>query len=266
MNSFLWYAYPYIALGVFVGGHYWRWRVDQLGISTRSSQLVERKWLLRGSIPFHVGLLGVFAGHVVGMLIPESLTEKLGMSEHVYHLQALALGGLMGFVCWSGILILSCRRLFIPAVRRTGNVADIVTDLMLLTVITLGMCLTIGYQLFIHPYNYRETISPWVRGVLWFHPDPSLMVSVPWIYKAHILAAFTLFLFWPFSRLVHVWTAPVQYVLRGSHILYRPAPPVGTNGGAPGEAYEARVRKAFRNPERILPSERQERELERTPR
>jgi nitrate reductase gamma subunit len=221
MNVLPWVIYPYLVVCVFVVGHVWRWRHDQLGITSKSSQLLERKWLLRGSIPFHLGLLGVMAGHVVGLLVPQSLTAKVGMSEHVYHLQAVVMGGAMGVICWVGIVILTCRRLFVPAVRRAGNLADIVTDLMLLTVITLGNCLTIGYQLFVHEYNYRETVSVWVRQLPLFHPDPSIMSSVPWIYQVHILAALTLFAFWPFSRLVHVWTAPLQYVIRSSHILYR---------------------------------------------
>jgi nitrate reductase gamma subunit len=152
----------------------------------------------------------------------------------VYHLLAVGLGGTAGIVCWSGILILTCRRLLIKAVRRAGSLADIVTELMLLAVITLGNCLTLGYQLFVHEYNYRETVSVWLRRLPLFDPDPSIMSEIPWIYQAHILAAFTLLAFWPFSRLVHVWTAPVQYIRR-LQILYRgprqaPAPVLDGQG------------------------------------
>jgi nitrate reductase gamma subunit len=148
------------------------------------------------------------------------------MSEHVYHLQAVVIGGAMGVVCWIGILILTCRRLFIPAVRRSGSLADIATNLMLLVVITLGNCLTIGYQSFVHEYNYRETVSVWVRQLLLLHPDPSIMSGIPWIYQAHILAAFILFAFWPFSRLVHVWTAPLRILRRYRAPQPTPAPAV----------------------------------------
>ena len=134
------------------------------------------------------------------------------------------MGGVLGVVCWTGIVILTCRRLFIPAVRRSGSLADIVTDLMLLVVITLGNCLTLGYQLFVHEYNYRETVSVWVRQLPLLHPDPSLMSGIPWIFQAHILAAFTLFAFWPFSRLVHVWTGPLMVLRRYRAPQQIPAP------------------------------------------
>jgi nitrate reductase gamma subunit len=151
----------------------------------------------------------VVAGHVVGLLVPADLTSKLGISEHVYHLQAVVIGGAMGVVCWAGILILTCCRLFIGVLRRSGTLADILTDLMLLVVITLGNCVTLGYQLFVDEYNYRETVSVWVRQLPLGHPDPSIMSGIPWLFQAHILAAFMLVAFWPFGRLVHVWTGPL---------------------------------------------------------
>src|SRR5262245_2624942 len=219
-NVLPWVVYPYLVALVFVCGHIWRWKKDQFTITTRSSRPLERKWLMRGSIPFHLGMLGVISGHVVGLLIPAGLTAKFGVSEHVYHLQAVVLGGAAGIVCWTGILILTGRRLLITPVRRAGSLADIITELMLLVVITLGNCLTLGYQLFVHEYDYRETVSVWVRQLTLFDPDPSSMSAVPWTYQAHILAAFTLLAFWPFTRLVHVWTAPLQYVRRWQ-TLYR---------------------------------------------
>ena len=224
MNVLPWVVYPYLAVFAFVAGHIWRWKADRLTITTRSSQPLERKWLLRGSIPFHLGLLGVMGGHMVGLLVPAGVTERLGMSEQAYHLQAVVVGGALGVVCWTGILILTCRRLFIPAVRRSGSLADIATDLMLLVVITLGNCLTLGYQLLVHEYDYRATVSVWVRQLPLLHPDPSLMSGIPWIYQAHILAAFTLFAFWPFSRLVHVWTAPLAMLRRYRAPQRTPAP------------------------------------------
>ena len=223
-NVLPWVVYPYLAVFAFVAGHIWRWKADRFTITTKASAPLERKWLLRGSIPFHLGLLGVLGGHMVGLLVPASLTEKLGVSEQAYHLQAVVVGGVLGVVCWTGIVILTCRRLVIPAVRRSGSLADIVTDLMLLVVITLGNCLTLGYQLFVHEYNYRETVSVWVRQLPLLHPDPSLMSGIPWIFQAHILAAFALFAFWPFSRLVHVWTGPLMVLRRYRAPQQIPAP------------------------------------------
>lgn len=222
MNALPWVAYPYAAALVFVGGHVWRWRFDRLGWTSRSSQLLEQRWLRLGSPLFHVGLLGVLGGHVVGILVPARATAAVGISNHLYHVAALAAGGVFGALALAGILILTLRRLLVVRVRRAGSVLDVATDLLLLAVIALGMGETIGWQLGVGEYDYRATVSVWFRHVLTLSPDGSLMSGAPWIYQAHTLASLTLFALWPFSRLVHVWTAPLQYVGRRAHVLYRP--------------------------------------------
>ncbi|HKI92547.1 MAG TPA: respiratory nitrate reductase subunit gamma [Gaiellaceae bacterium] len=224
MNALPWIVVPYLAAALFVGGHVWRWRFDRLGWTSRSSQLLEQRWLRVGSPLFHVGLLGVVGGHVIGILVPARATRAVGVSDHVYHVVALAAGSVFGMLALAGIVILTLRRLLVRRVRRNGTPVDIAVDLFLLAVIGLGMGETLGWQLGVGEYAYRETVSIWFRQLLLLHPDASLMSGAPWVYQAHTLASLTLFALWPFSRLVHVWAAPVQYVLRRAHILYRPAP------------------------------------------
>jgi nitrate reductase gamma subunit len=224
MNAVPWVVFPYLAVAVFVAGHLWRWRFDRLGWTTRSSQLLEQRWLRIGSPLFHVGLLGVLGGHVLGILVPKGVTESVGVHEQLYHRVSIAAGGTFGLLALVGILILTLRRLLVPAVRCNGSVTDVAVDLLLLVVIVLGESATLGYQLGVHAYDYRETVSVWFRQLLLLHPDASLMSGAPWIYQAHVAAAFTLFVLWPFSRLVHVWTVPLQYVARRAHILYRESP------------------------------------------
>ena len=221
MTSFFWIVVPYTAAAVFIGGHIWRWRYDQLGWTSRSSQLLEQRWLRIGSPLFHIGILGVLGGHVVGILVAARVTRAIGVSDHLYHVFSLAAGGIFGALALAGMVILTLRRLFIPRVRRNGSSVDIAVDLLLLTVIALGMGETIGWQLGVGEYAYRATVSVWFRQLFMFHPDASLMSGAPWIYQAHTLASLVLFALWPFSRLVHVWTVPVQYVVRRAHILYR---------------------------------------------
>jgi nitrate reductase gamma subunit len=221
VNALPWMVVPYLAAALFVGGHLWRWRFDRLGWTSRSSQLLEQRWLRIGSPLFHIGLLGVAGGHVIGLLVPARATRAVGVSEHLYHVAALAAGGLFGVLALAGIVILTLRRLLVPSVRRAGAPVDLVVDLLLLVVIGLGMGETLGWQLGVGEYAYRETVSVWFRGLFALHPDDSLMSGAPWVYQAHVLASLTLFALWPFSRLVHVWTAPAQYVLRRAHILYR---------------------------------------------
>jgi len=224
MNALPWIVVPYLAVALFVGGHVWRWRFDQLGWTSRSSQLLEQRWLRIGSPLFHVGLLGVAGGHVIGILVPARATRAVGISEHLYHVVALAAGGLFGVLALAGIVTLTLRRLLVSSVRRAGAPVDLAVDLLLLVVIGLGMGETLGWQLGVGEYAYRETVSVWFRQLFALHPDARLMSGAPWVYQAHVLASLTLFALWPFSRLVHVWTAPVQYVLRQAHILYRPPP------------------------------------------
>jgi len=224
MSAIPWIVVPYVVAALFVGGHVWRWRFDQLGWTTRSSQLLEQRWLRIGSPLFHLGLLGVLGGHVIGVLVPARATRAVGVSDGLYHGFSLAAGGTFGALALAGIAILTLRRLLVPAVRRAGSASDLAVDIVLLAVIGLGMGETIGWQLGVGTYEYRETVSVWFRQVATVHPDASLMSSAPWVYQAHVLASLALFALWPFSRLVHVWTAPVHYVARRAHILYRGAP------------------------------------------
>jgi nitrate reductase gamma subunit len=221
MNVVPWVVYPYLVAAAFVGGHLWRWRFDRLGWTSRSSQLLEQRWLRVGSPLFHIGLLGVLGGHVIGVLVPARATRAVGVSDRLYHDFSLAAGGTFGALALAGITVLTLRRLLVPAVRRAGQPVDLAVDLLLLAVIALGMGETIGWQLGVGEYAYRDTVSVWFRELPALHPDASLMSGAPWVYQAHTLAALTLFGLWPFSRLVHVWTVPLQYVVRRAHILYR---------------------------------------------
>ena len=122
---------PYIAFTSFVLGHLWRYRTDQFGWTTRSSQIYECRLLRMGSPLFHFGLLGVFGGHVVGLLIPQSWTSAVGISEQAYHLIAVTMGSLAGFAVIVGLAILLYRRITITAVRKATSRSDKVMYLLL---------------------------------------------------------------------------------------------------------------------------------------
>lgn len=119
LDTFLFLVIPYLAIASFVLGHIWRYRRDGYTITARSTQLLERRWLRPGIILFHVGLLLVLAGHFVGILIPESATESLGLSEHAYHVMAVTSGMIAGSILVIGFVILLARRILIPQVRVT---------------------------------------------------------------------------------------------------------------------------------------------------
>jgi nitrate reductase gamma subunit len=220
LDLFLYAVLPYAAIVLFVAGHIWRYRHDQFGWTTRSTQLLEGRWLAWGSNLFHWGALAAIGGHILGILIPEWMTEAVGISEPVYHFVSASLGTAAGVVCLAGFLILAVRRAYFARVRQTTNPVDIAVYVLLGVVIVLG----IGETFFVNTvgpsYDYRPTVGVWFRSLFFLHPQIQAMASAPAIYQVHATAAWFLYALWPFSRLVHAWSLPFQYLGR-PYILYR---------------------------------------------
>ncbi len=216
---FVWLVLPYASLAVFLVGHWWRYRRDQFGWTSRSTQLLEGRLLAWGNVLFHYGAFGVIAGHVLGILVPARATAALGVSEHDYHYLAGIAGGITGIACLVGFGILVFRRTRIRRIRVTTSLADVVVFVLLGALILLGDGQTFGYNVFGPGYDYRATVGPWFRDV-WVDPHPSLMASAPIPYQLHAALPWLLYAVWPFSRLVHVWSIPLQYLGRPA-ILYR---------------------------------------------
>ncbi|HEX5771605.1 MAG TPA: respiratory nitrate reductase subunit gamma [Nocardioidaceae bacterium] len=219
MDTFLWVIFPYICLTIFVVGHYWRYRYDKFGWTTRSSQLYEDRLLRWGSPLFHFGILAVFLGHVMGLGVPKSWTEAVGISEDLYHFMAVSIGALAGFGTLVGMAILIYRRRTVGPVFSATTVMDKVMYFFLALVILLGLWNTVASNILGH-FDYRESVSVWFRGIFYFDLRPELMAGAPIGFKAHSLVAFTLFALWPFTRLVHVFSAPLGYLTR-PYIVYR---------------------------------------------
>ena len=220
MNTILWVAVPYAAIAVFVVGHYWRYRYDKFGWTTRSSQLYERRLLRWGSPLFHFGILLVALGHIGGLLIPESWTDAVGISETAYHAGAVTIGTAAGFCTLAGAAILIYRRRTVGPVFSATTRNDKAMYVLLVGTILLGLGTTVLGNLTGHPHDYRQTVAPWFRSIFALHPDSTLILSAPIGFRLHVLAAWALFAFWPFSRLVHVFSAPLGYLTR-PYIVYR---------------------------------------------
>ncbi|MCC3650156.1 respiratory nitrate reductase subunit gamma [Streptomyces sp. S07_1.15] len=217
---FLWVVLPYIALTMFVAGHVWRYRYDKFGWTTRSSQLHESRLLRIGSPLFHFGILVVLIGHIGGLVIPKSWTEAAGISEHTYHVTAVVLGTIAGISTLAGIAILVYRRRTVGPVFLATTRNDKFMYLLLVLAIVLGLVATVAANVVGGGYDYRTTISPWFRGIFFFQPDPALMAGAPVLFQLHALSALALFAAWPFTRLVHMLTAPLGYLTR-PYIVYR---------------------------------------------
>ncbi len=220
LSLLFWIALPYVAIAVFVVGHVWRWRVDQYGWTSRSSQLQESRLLSVGGPVFHYAAFAAIAGHVLGILIPASWTAAVGIDEEAYHFISASLGTVAGVLVVVGLVVLVARRLFVPRVAATTTATDVLAYVLLTVVIALGL----GETLFVNAlgggYDYRSTVATWFRGLFLLDPRPELMASAPAIYQIHVILAWLLFMVWPFSRLVHTWSYPVLFLGR-PWILYR---------------------------------------------
>ena len=220
VDLLLWIALPYVAMTIFVAGHVWRYRKDQFGWTTRSTQLLESRRLRPAILLFHLGLFAVIGGHVLGLLVPSSLTESVGVSEDLYHGVSVTAGTLAGLAMLAGFALLLVRRETDARVRATTTGIDRAVYLLLGVMLVTGMYATVGENLLFGGYDYRETVAPWFRGLFTLDPDTSLISGAPLVYRIHAVTAWLLFALWPFSRLVHAWSVPVGYLSR-SNILYR---------------------------------------------
>src|SRR5262245_3051477 len=168
---FVWLVLPYVSLTVFAVGHWWRYKRDQFGWTSRSTQLLESKLLAWGSTMFHYGALAAIGGHVVGILVPASVTASIGVSEKNYHHLAGIAGGIAGLICLAGFGILTFRRTKIRRIRMTTSLSDVAVFVLLGVLIVLGEAVTLGYNVFGSGYDYRASVGPWFRPVS-FSPPP----------------------------------------------------------------------------------------------
>ncbi|GAA2672413.1 respiratory nitrate reductase subunit gamma [Streptomyces lunalinharesii] len=214
----LWGVLPYLSLTVLIAGTLWRYRYDRFGFTTRSSQLHESRMLRVGGPLFHYALLFVAGGHVMGLLVPEGLTQRLQVSETMYHTVALTMGGAAGIAAVCGLAVLLWRRLRVPAVRQATSRSDRLVYPLLTVVLLAGLTATASSVA--NPYDYRLGVSVWFRSLFALDPDVPAMAHAPLVYQVHALLAMALFALWPFSRLIHAFTAPVGYLIR-PYVVYR---------------------------------------------
>ena len=222
MSGFFFGALPYIAFTVLIVGTAYRYWTGERGWSTKSSQFLDKKSLQVPIWLFHLGLVMAFGGHVIGILVPKSLTDGVGISEHLYHIIALSGGIPAGILFLGGFFMLMRRRFDNPRMKVNTSTSDgVIYFVLFLTLITgFGGTLLNAVGLLGDGFNYRECISPWFRSVLSMNPDVSLMADVPIIFKCHVLLAMVTMICFPFTRLVHCLSFPFEYFGR-SAIIYR---------------------------------------------
>jgi nitrate reductase gamma subunit len=219
MNFFLFQILPYIAFAVFILGSILRFDRDPYSWRSKSSQFLRRRQLIIGSVLFHVGILAIFIGHAVGLLTPIAVFDALGISHAFKQMLAIVVGGIAGIFCFIGLLLLLHRRLFDPRIRATSSFADIMVLLILLVQLCLGLySITESLK---HPDGYEMVkFMEWAQHIVTFRGDAHLfLVDVALVFKLHISLGLVLFIIWPFTRLVHAFSAPLGYVFRPYQIV-----------------------------------------------
>lgn len=219
LNTFLFGYYPYIAIIVFFVGSAIRYDRDQYTWRTGSSQLLRAKELRIGSNWFHVGILLLFVGHFAGLLTPPEIYHGLGVSTSAKQLLAVIAGGIFGGICLRGIIILIRRRLTDARIRATSSRMDIFILLLIGVQLALGL-LTLPISLYHSDGQNMLLLSEWAQRIVTFRSGAAdLITDISLIFKLHLFFGITLFLVFPFSRLVHVWSVPLGYFTRPYQVV-----------------------------------------------
>jgi len=221
LNSIVFGWYPYICVTVFLFGSLFRFDREQYTWRTGSSQLLRRRQLTWGSNLFHIGILMIAGGHFVGLLTPIWIFDMLGVSHSFKQMLAIVVGGIAGLMCLVGISLLTHRRLFDPRIRANSSFGDTAILLLLFAQLLLGLS-TIFVSLGHLDGHEMVKFMSWAQGIVTLQPNAaSYVLDVHPIFKAHLVLGMTLFLVFPFTRLVHMWSAPVWYLGRRGYQIVR---------------------------------------------
>ncbi|MDZ7827933.1 MAG: respiratory nitrate reductase subunit gamma [Halofilum sp. (in: g-proteobacteria)] len=220
LNHLLFAYYPYLAGTVFLLGSLVRFDMSQYTWKTNSSQLLDNSFRFQvGSVLFHIGVLFLFFGHLIGLLMPHGLYPYLGLTAGSKQVLAMVSGGIAGLMALVGATILLHRRLFHPRVRAHSTRMDIFILVLLYVQLLLGM--------FTIPVSYQHLdgsvmllLGEWAQHIVTFRPGAAEYVAgVHWIYKLHLFLGITTFLVFPFTRLVHIWSLPASYIVRQYQVV-----------------------------------------------
>jgi len=227
LNTAVFGLYPYICLSVLAVGSVIRYDREPYSWRAGSSQLLRRKQLILGSVLFHLGVLVIFFGHLVGLLTPIALFDALGISHGAKQLLAIIAGGVAGVFALIGASLLLHRRLFDARIRSTTSFPDMAILLLLYAQLVLGLG-TIAISMNHLDGHEMVTFMSWAQGIFTFQAGAAdYIANAHWIFKMHIFLGLTIFLVFPFTRLVHMFSAPFRYVFRSGYQVVRRKPAKG---------------------------------------
>lgn len=221
INTALFGIYPYVCLAVFALGSIFRYDHEPYTWRARSSQLLRRRQMIWGSNLFHVGILVIFLGHLGGLLTPIAVFEFLGIPHTAKQILAISVGGVAGLICLVGAALLLHRRLFDARVRETSNFGETGILVILTVQLLLGLS-SIFVSLGHLDGEEMVKLMTWAQGIVTLKGDAASHVAdVHPIFKLHLFLGLTIFLLFPFTRLVHALSAPVRYLWRGHYQIVR---------------------------------------------
>jgi nitrate reductase gamma subunit len=238
VHSFLFGVYPYVCLTVFLLGSLIRFDRDQLTWKSDSSQLLRSGMLRWGSNLFHIGILFLFFGHLLGLLTPHAFYGHF-LEVPIKQKLAIYSGGFFGLLCFIGLTLLIYRRAFDPRIRYTSHRTDLAILVILWVQLVVGL-ITLPLSWAHSDGTVMLILADWAQRILTLRAvDAEVLAGVPWPFLFHIVLGMTIFLLLPFSRLVHVWSgfASLVYLLRPYQIVRsrRLNVPAGRNlPGQPG--------------------------------
>lgn len=213
MHNFVFGIYPYIAITVMVFGSIARYETQPFTWKTSSSQMLRRKQLILGSVLFHIGVLTILGGHVIGLLTPIQIFDWLGINHGAKQTLAVVAGGIAGVMALVGGGMLLHRRMSDPRIRATSSFADVAILMLLLAQLVLGMGTIVVSLQHLDGHEMTKFMS-WAQMILTFRSGAAAQIAdVAWIFKMHIFLGLTIFLVFPFTRLVHMLSVPVRYVM-----------------------------------------------------
>ena len=219
LHNFFFNVYPYIGLAVFLMGSLARFDRDQYTWKSDSSQMLRAGSLRWGSNLFHIGILFLFFGHFVGLLTPHWFYEGF-LTAAAKQRIAIYAGGVAGVICFVGLSLLLYRRLFDARIRLTSHRTDIAILVILWVQLALGL-ITLPFSYSHADGSAMLVLAEWAQGIVTFRPNADLLLGLAWPYLLHLILGMTIFLLFPFSRLVHVWSgfATVAYLFRPHQVV-----------------------------------------------
>lgn len=223
IHEFLFGYYPYICLAVFIIGSALRYDRDQYSWKADSSQLLRKKGMGLGSNLFHIGIILLFFGHLVGLLMPHAVYHHF-MTAEAKQLIAMVAGGIFGTICFIGMTILLKRRLFDERIRATSKPSDIMILVLLYIQLILGL-ITIPFSAQHPDGSSMIALANWAQYIVTFRSGAvDFIVNEALVFKLHLVLGTTIFLIFPFTRLVHIFSgvsAPLKYLFRSGYQIVR---------------------------------------------